>query len=134
ALAHDLGAMATEASEANQAGAQAAPTAEGRLGLPGGTAGRKSSPPAAPTAEGRLVLVDHERVGLPAGTAFTLRSGTVVGREADADIALGDNFVSGEHARLSQEPGGWWVIDLDATNGTFVNGARIERPTLLKAG
>src|SRR2546423_14150834 len=110
--------MATEASEANQAGAQAAPTAGGRLVFPGGTAGSISSLPATPAAEGPLVLVDHERVGLPAGTAFTLRSGMVVGREADADIVLGDNFVSGEHARLSQEAGHWWITDLDATNGT----------------
>ena len=84
--------------------------------------------------EARLVILDHRRSGLPEGSAFTLRPGMVVGRRDGADIRLEDNFVSAEHARLTREGGRWWVTDLGTTNGTFVNGARIVRPTELSAG
>ncbi len=42
--------------------------------------------------------------------------------------------ISAEHARLTREGGRWWVTDLGTTNGTFVNGVRVERPTRLMAG
>jgi pSer/pThr/pTyr-binding forkhead associated (FHA) protein len=58
----------------------------------------------------------------------------LVGRRSGVDVELADSFVSAEHARLTQEGGRWWVTDLGTTNGTFVNGARIDRPTPLKAG
>lgn len=90
------------------------------------TAGGAAPPPA------RLVVLDHERVDLPAQTSFTLHTDTLVGRRANADISLRDNFVSGGHARLTREADGWWVTDLGTLNGTFVNGARIDAPTLLR--
>jgi hypothetical protein len=103
--------------------------------------GRPAAAPAAPPVAqteaappSRLVIVDHRRAGLAEGAAFALRPGMVVGRRAGADIELGDTCVSAEHARLTQEGGSWWATDLGTTNGTFVNGARIVRPTALSAG
>ena len=51
----------------------------------------------------------------------------VVGRAESADLKLVSNRVSREHAVLSWEAGQFWIRDLGSTNGTFVNGTRIDR-------
>jgi EmrB/QacA subfamily drug resistance transporter len=57
------------------------------------------------------------------------------GRDPDAGIVLGrDQLVSRLHARLSPVVGGVAVDDLGSRNGTFVNGVRIEGPTLVSVG
>ncbi len=37
----------------------------------------------------------------------------------------GDEFASARHARIELRGDGAWVQDLDSTNGTYVNGARV---------
>ncbi len=54
----------------------------------------------------------------------------VVGRSKDCDIQLADPNVSRRHAELRQEGGAYWMIDLDSTNGTLVNGRRAARAKL----
>jgi pSer/pThr/pTyr-binding forkhead associated (FHA) protein len=50
-----------------------------------------------------------------------------IGRAADNALALdGDEYASGHHARVELHRDGVWVHDLDSTNGTFVNGERVE--------
>ena len=39
-------------------------------------------------------------------------------------------YVSGNHGRISKTSAGWQVEDCGSTNGTFVNGARIQKQTL----
>ncbi|MGI8420902.1 MAG: FHA domain-containing protein [Gaiellaceae bacterium] len=45
-----------------------------------------------------------------------------------------DDFASAEHARFESRRDGIWVEDVGSTNGTFVNGARLERPRKLTPG
>jgi FHA domain len=45
-----------------------------------------------------------------------------------------DEFASARHARIEARPDGVWVQDLDSTNGTYVNGARVLGTKLLVAG
>ena len=53
----------------------------------------------------------------------------------DAAAALrGDDFASAEHARFEPRRDGVWLTDVGSTNGTFVNGARLERPRKLARG
>ena len=52
---------------------------------------------------------------------------TVLGRSPTAALRLVDDGVSREHAELVVEGGHLSVCDLGSTNGTFVNGARVER-------
>src|SRR5205085_2762532 len=58
-----------------------------------------------------------------------------VGRTAPNDIELrGDEFASGKHARIEPRRDGVWVEDIGSTNGTFVNGTRLDRPRRLAPG
>jgi pSer/pThr/pTyr-binding forkhead associated (FHA) protein len=53
-----------------------------------------------------------------------------VGRAARADFVLDAGMVSRIHCRLTAGAQQLEVLDLDSTNGTFVNGARVDRAVL----
>ncbi len=57
-----------------------------------------------------------------------------IGRAADNDMVLASPTVSSKHARLWSENGAWTVADQKSTNGTIVNGVRIEAPVRLNDG
>lgn len=57
------------------------------------------------------------------------KSRTVLGRR-EGDVRLADPEVSGRHAALTVRPGGCSIEDLQSTNGTFVNGARVSSAPL----
>jgi hypothetical protein len=80
-----------------------------------------------------LVVLDGP--GLRAGSTIAVTGRTVVGRDAGSDITLeADDFTSSQHARLEPGADGLWVEDLGSTNGTFVNGSRLESRTRLRSG
>jgi len=54
----------------------------------------------------------------------------VIGRSKECDIQLTDANVSRQHAELRQEGTAYWIVDLDSTNGTEVNGQREKRAKL----
>jgi pSer/pThr/pTyr-binding forkhead associated (FHA) protein len=67
---------------------------------------------------------------------FRLLPGSIrtVGRATGADFIVDAPLVSRVHCRLTVAPDGTLEVrDLESTNGTFVNGKRIER-TRLKSG
>lgn len=80
--------------------------------------------------------IETGKLVLPDGATRTLDSSSVtIGRGGDNDIPLdGDDFASARHARIEPRRDGVWVEDIGSTNGTYVNGARIERPRRLKPG
>jgi phosphoserine phosphatase RsbU/P len=64
--------------------------------------------------------------GPDAGHQYTLDGAiTILGRQADCTICLPAKAVSRQHAQIVQTPEGWHLEDLDSSNGTFVNGARL---------
>lgn len=62
------------------------------------------------------------------GEVVVLTTGSnLIGRGSNADLTLTDDGVSRQHAKVSiSEEGIVTVLDLDSTNGTFVNGARVD--------
>lgn len=59
---------------------------------------------------------------------------TLIGRESRA-LPLTDQTTSRRHAELRPNDDGEWILrDLGSSNGTWVNGARIDRPHTLKIG
>ncbi|MBC7171336.1 MAG: FHA domain-containing protein, partial [Polyangiaceae bacterium] len=60
--------------------------------------------------------------------------GITIGRTEDSTVALQDESLSRRHARFFQLESGYLVEDLRSTNGTFVNGHRIERSHPLENG
>lgn len=58
------------------------------------------------------------------------KSCLTVGRRSDNDIVIDDPTVSGRHCRISLQGGVYFVEDLGSTNGTYVNGKRIQRAGL----
>jgi serine phosphatase RsbU (regulator of sigma subunit) len=50
---------------------------------------------------------------------------TVLGRQPESSICLPARAVSREHARISRDQDGFFVEDLDSSNGTFLNNKRL---------
>ncbi len=71
---------------------------------------------------GKLVCLNGPR----AGTEYELAKAVVtVGRAADSDIVLEDQFASRRHAELRRVDGAYQVLDLESKNGVAVNGQRL---------
>lgn len=58
------------------------------------------------------------------------RSWMVIGRGRSADVVIAEATISRAHAAIGYAPEGFFVQDLGSTNGTLVNGARIDRHAL----
>src|SRR3954451_18802550 len=76
------------------------------------------------------VLKTDENAELP--FTFRILPGSIktVGRAARADFIVDAALVSRLHCRLTAGSTELVVVDLESTNGTFVNGERTERATL----
>lgn len=58
----------------------------------------------------------------------------VIGRSSEVDFTILDRMLSRRHARLFWDGGGWFIEDLGSHNGTFLNGARVERAMAVQGG
>ncbi|MFL5910111.1 MAG: FHA domain-containing protein [Gaiellaceae bacterium] len=89
---------------------------------------------APPPVGGRLVV--QESPVLDKGDEFSVDSAPLtVGRASQNDVAIdGDEFASARHVRFEPRRDGVWVHDLGSTNGTYVNGVRIDGARRLAAG
>jgi len=74
--------------------------------------------------------------GRALGMSIQLDDEFLIGRHADGAGRLADDGeISRSHARISLDRSGFCAIeDLGSTNGTFVNGMRIDGPQTLSVG
>ena len=69
------------------------------------------------------------------GTTLKLIDGvTVLGRHDECAIRIKSSLVSRRHCQLSEAGGRLMIKDLSSSNGTFVNGKKIEGQQVLKVG
>lgn len=57
-------------------------------------------------------------------------SNAVIGRDPEAEVCIEDAGVSWEHARIEDQGGSWSLIDMGSTNGTVINGIRVDEQPL----
>jgi hypothetical protein len=63
---------------------------------------------------------------------YSLEAGLTIGRSRSSGIPLSDQFASHMHARVFPSGQFMYIEDLGSTNGTFVNGRRLEGQTQLR--
>lgn len=89
------------------------------------TGGKKKSNPTL-----KKYGIEFYKVGvnttLEEGAVMLVRGDISVGRNIDSDIVLSERFVSGNHAKFYVKNNTLFVEDLNSTNGTIVNGERIQ--------
>jgi hypothetical protein len=62
------------------------------------------------------------------------KNALAIGSHHNNDIVLTDTTVSRRHATISRRLGRFILTDLGSTNGSYINGRRISRPTALRRG
>jgi pSer/pThr/pTyr-binding forkhead associated (FHA) protein len=91
----------------------------------------RAPPLAGATTAKRLVITSGPREGveidLPAEQL-------TIGRSSESGLVIRDDYTSTHHARLMLWNDQWVVQDLDSTNGTFLDGARVTVPTPVPLG
>lgn len=68
--------------------------------------------------------------GVPAGGLYRVEGEVSIGRAEDVSVTLADPSVSRRHASIALLDGVPVLRDLGSTNGTFVNGERVESRAL----
>jgi FHA domain-containing protein len=94
------------------------------------TAGRVAEP-----LEERARSRSHTALLLMGGKRLVVGPGGVtLGRSRQCDVMVDDPNVSREHAEIRPRGGSWVLSDLNSTNGSRLNGRRLDHPEVLKPG
>jgi len=83
---------------------------------------------------GRLSVLESPEDEPQANSTIALGPINSIGRNVNNTIYVEDDFVSATHAMLTFRGRSWFVEDQGSTNGTYVNGHRIDRPVALSFG
>ncbi|MBX3459918.1 MAG: protein kinase [Planctomycetes bacterium] len=80
-------------------------------------------------ARAKVRIVD----GIDAGIEKDLpeEGSTTIGRRSSCDLVLRVDSVSREHCRIERQDGAYWIYDNGSSNGTLLNGLRIEKAKLV---
>src|SRR5215470_3206593 len=61
---------------------------------------------------------------------YVIKDSAVIGRDESAGVRVDSAVVSRRHAEVFFDNGTWWLKDLQSTNGTYVQGDRIDELAL----
>jgi pSer/pThr/pTyr-binding forkhead associated (FHA) protein len=98
------------------------------------TAAAAPASQSAASADPRPVLATIELMneGPLKGKRIEIRAPlTHVGRGQHNDIVLPDDTVSDSHAKIQKREGGWYLVDMGSSNGTYAGGQRINGEAML---
>ncbi|MDT0142550.1 FHA domain-containing protein [Microbacterium sp. PRC9] len=100
-----------------------APAAPAPVAKPGG--------PATTATASRIVITSGPKTGLelPLGN-----EPLTIGRSSESGLVVRDDYTSSHHARLVLWGDQWMIQDLDSTNGTWHDGARVTAPVPVNLG
>jgi len=88
------------------------------------SAGGAATPSAGGGGRARQLVITS---GVAAGTSVPLDDDTLtIGRSSDSTLVIVDEYTSTYHAKLSRNGENWLLTDLDSTNGTKLNGSRVN--------
>jgi len=74
-----------------------------------------------------LAVLEVLNEGPSKGIRYAVRTPLAqVGRGVSNDVRLSDESVSEVHAKLQRRDDGWYVVDMNSTNGTYVGGSRVS--------
>jgi len=105
---------------------QAAPLAPEPAAAPSSTPVTPVSTVPAKDPRPVVAILESMNEGPGKGTKYELHTALGhVGRGAHNDVRLSDESVSETHAKLQRREDGWYVVDMDSTNGTYVGGTRV---------
>ncbi|HWC73311.1 MAG TPA: FHA domain-containing protein, partial [Gemmatimonadales bacterium] len=91
--------------------------------------------PAAPRPSANPLASFVVKSGALKGQRLAVRTPVVnIGRADYNDLVLPDESVSTTHAKLQRREGVWVLVDLDSTNGTFVDGDQVKGEMPLAPG
>ena len=68
--------------------------------------------------------------GPGSGTTYELEQAAILGRLDSNDIPVKDTKASREHAKIYKQGERYAIVDLNSSNGTYVNGAKITKQML----
>ena len=109
----------------------AAPAPQPTASAPATEPVARAEPAATAATPRRLVITSGPREGveidLPAEQL-------TIGRSSESGLVIRDDYTSTHHARLMLWDENWVIQDLDSTNGTFLDGARVTLPTAVPPG
>ncbi len=106
---------------------------------------RRGRASTSPTSDSTKKVKAKHAKGLPAvvvvepresrGQRFSVLESLTVGRADDNAATMpDDSFISTHHATFQNREGVLWIIDLNSTNGTFVNGQKVTGEKKLRSG
>jgi pSer/pThr/pTyr-binding forkhead associated (FHA) protein len=73
--------------------------------------------------------------GLAIGTVHPLDlDRMILGRSVEADVPVDDKLVSRTHAAIDFSQGFFHIVDLGSTNGTYLNGSRVDCAARISVG
>ncbi|MEO8333411.1 MAG: FHA domain-containing protein [bacterium] len=94
--------------------------------LPAATPVTPVSSPPAKDPRPVMAILESMNEGPGKGTTYELHTPLGhIGRGAHNDVRLSDESVSETHAKLQRREDGWYVVDMDSTNGTYIGGTRV---------
>lgn len=95
---------------------------------------RRPAAPSAPAAPRRQPTRYQPVLDLD-GRRYSMNSSSIVlGRSSEADIMVDDTGVSRRHLEIRATDGRFFAVDLGSTNGSYVNGQRVDGRSELTDG